>query len=48
LLAADEVFLTNAIQIMRWAQWYKGRQYGCAQTRKIFEAVSATIFDGLC
>lgn len=48
LLAADEVFLTNAVQIIRWVEWYKGKQYGCTQTRKIFDAVSATIFRGLC
>lgn len=48
LLAADEVFLTNAIQIIRWVEGYKGRQYVCRETRKIFDAVSATIFHGLC
>jgi branched-chain amino acid aminotransferase len=46
LLAADEVFLTNAIQIIRWVSTYKGVQYTCTQTRKIFDAVSATIFHG--
>lgn len=47
LLAADEVFLTNAIQIIRWVEYYKNRQYDCTQARKIFEAVTATIFRGL-
>lgn len=48
LLAADEVFLTNAIQIMRWVQSYKEANYTCTQTRKLFDAVSATVFQGLC
>jgi branched-chain amino acid aminotransferase len=48
LLAADEVFLTNAIQIIRWVKAYKQKQYTFTQTRKLFEAVSATIFRGLC
>jgi len=48
LLAADEVFLTNAIQIIRWVEYYKGTQFGFTQTRRIFDAVSATIFRGHC
>ncbi|HVF96189.1 MAG TPA: aminotransferase class IV [Flavisolibacter sp.] len=48
LLAADEVFLTNAIQIIRWVKSYKSSAYGCEKTRQIFEAVSATIFSAPC
>jgi branched-chain amino acid aminotransferase len=48
LLTANEVFLTNAIQIIRWVKSYKQQQYTCTQTRKLFEVVSATIFRGLC
>lgn len=48
LMAADEVFLTNAIQIIRWVAYYKNSHYGCAHTRQLFEAVRATIFKGLC
>lgn len=48
LLQADEVFLTNAIQQMRWVEAYKGRTYTHTQTRVLFEAVTATIFRGLC
>ncbi len=44
LLAADEVFLTNAIQLLRWVKAYKNKTYTCGQTRRLFQAVSATIF----
>jgi branched-chain amino acid aminotransferase len=48
LLSADEVFLTNAVQIMRWVERYKDIRYTCSQTRQLFNAVSATIFQGYC
>jgi branched-chain amino acid aminotransferase len=48
LLRADEVFLTNAIQIIRWVKTYKEKQYACTQTRLLFDAVTATIFRGFC
>lgn len=48
LLSADEVFLTNAIQIIRWVERYKTARYGFTQTYLLFEAVKATIFSGLC
>lgn len=48
LLTADEVFLTNAIQILRWVKRYKTATYGCAKTKEIFAAVSATIFSPSC
>lgn len=48
LLSADEVFLTNAIQIIRWVKTYKQRQYEHTETRRIFNAVSATIFGSVC
>lgn len=48
LLAAEEVFLTNAIQMIRWVSGYKEGSYTCLQTRQIFEAVSATISRSLC
>ena len=48
LLAADEVFLTNAIQMIRWVASYKNASYDCRQTRLLFEAVRTTIFHGLC
>jgi branched-chain amino acid aminotransferase len=44
LLTAEEVFLTNAIQIIRWAKQYKQVGYTCTQTRKLFDVVRATIF----
>ena len=44
LLHADEVFLTNAIHIIRWVRQYKERPYTNVITRQIFEAVTATIF----
>lgn len=48
LLAADEVFLTNAIQLIRWVATYKNVSYRFAQTRLLFEAVHTTIYHGLC
>jgi len=48
LLAADEVFLTNAIQIIRWVKTYREQTYAHEKTRKIFDAVSATIFAHSC
>jgi branched-chain amino acid aminotransferase len=44
LLAADEVFLTNAIQVIRWVRSYKTAGFECTQTRKIFEAVATALF----
>ncbi|GAA4732545.1 aminotransferase class IV [Flavisolibacter ginsenosidimutans] len=44
LLRAGEVFLTNAIQIIRWVNRYKQATYSCEKTRKIFDAVAARIF----
>jgi branched-chain amino acid aminotransferase len=44
LLAADEVFLTNAIQVIRWVKQYKHKNYQCASTRKIYAAIAAIIF----
>jgi branched-chain amino acid aminotransferase len=44
LADADEVFLTNAIQIVRWVRRYKQKEYTCAVTHKIFEAVSEAVF----
>lgn len=48
LMAADEVFLTNAIQIIRWVACYKNAHYSYTHTRQVFEAVRATIFKGFC
>lgn len=48
VIAADEVFLTNAIQLIRWVARFKDSEYGCAQTQQLFAAVKATIFRGLC
>lgn len=47
LLGADEVFLTNAIQIIRGVRRYKTTTYDCSQTLKLFEAVSAVLFRDL-
>lgn len=48
LLTAEEVFLTNAIQIIRWVKQYKTTLYGCGKTKEVFNAVSATIFPDSC
>ena len=44
LIDADEVFLTNAIQIIRWVKQYKESIYCCNHTKKIFEAVAGVLF----
>jgi len=44
LLQADEVFLTNAILVIRWVKQYKDRQYNSLLTRKIFDALCTTIY----
>jgi branched-chain amino acid aminotransferase len=44
LLDADEVFLTNAIQIIRWVKEYRQVAYTSEKTKKIFKAVSAIVF----
>ncbi|NTS42816.1 aminotransferase class IV [Flavisolibacter sp. BT320] len=44
LLSADEVFLTNAIQVIRWVRQYKNAVYTCTETKRIFEAVSKILF----
>lgn len=48
LLAADEVFLSNAIQVIRWVKSYRQRTFANTHTRKIFDEVSATIFSSSC
>ncbi len=48
LATANEVFLTNAIQIIRWVKSYNDRRYDFTQTRKIFDEVQATIFNSHC
>lgn len=44
LMQANEVFLTNAIQMIRWVKSYKEQSYTCEITKKIFDAVATTIF----
>jgi branched-chain amino acid aminotransferase len=44
LASADEAFLTNAIQIIRWVKSYNDSRYDFVQTRRIFDGVTATIF----
>lgn len=48
LAAADEVFLTNAVRMVRWVKCYGEVSYANRQTKKIFDAVKATIFDAFC
>lgn len=39
LLAADEFFLTNAVQGIRWVEEMDGIRFDCQKTKKIFEAL---------
>ncbi|WP_132055897.1 aminotransferase class IV [Pseudocnuella soli] len=41
LLAADEVFLTNAIQGIRWVSHYQGKEYGNAFTKSLYKQLLA-------
>lgn len=41
LLAADEMFLTNAIQGIRWVSHFKGKEYGNAFTKGLYEQLLA-------
>jgi branched-chain amino acid aminotransferase len=43
LLAADEVFCTNAIQGIRWVQNFGDKLYTCDQTRQIYNLIASTI-----
>ena len=43
---ADEIFLTNAIQIVRWVKQYKSANYTFTETKKIFEAVASMCLSG--
>lgn len=43
LLEADECFLTNAIQGIRWVNRYRDKQFASFQSRKIFETIYSTI-----
>ena len=41
LLAADEMFLTNAIQGIRWVSHFEGKEYGNAFTKGLYEQLLA-------
>ncbi len=43
LLHADEVFLTNAIQGIRWVRTFKGNQYGSEKTIEFYKQHLSTI-----
>lgn len=43
LLAADEVFLTNALYGLRWVKQYGNKVYGHSLSRRIYDEVIATI-----
>ncbi len=44
LYAADEIFLTNAIQGIRWVSSYKSKRYYCETTKKLIDLVNNSIF----
>jgi branched-chain amino acid aminotransferase len=44
LLNADEVFLTNAIQGIRWVQRFKEKEYGFEKTFNIYRRSLSTIY----
>ncbi|OLY93615.1 branched-chain amino acid aminotransferase [Cnuella takakiae] len=44
LLQADEIFMTNAIQGIRWVQYFEGREYGNDLSRQLYSHLLATIY----
>ena len=40
LLAADEVFLTNAISGVKWIKSYRGKSYGCEQANQMISILN--------
>ena len=44
LSVADEVFLSNAIQGIKWVKEFKGKEYGNVQTKQIYNEFVKTIF----
>ena len=46
LLAADELFLTNSIQPVRWVKRFGEREYGNEKVKEIFQFINANIHTG--
>lgn len=46
ILAADEVFLTNAVRGIRWVRQCEGKVYENTETRKLHELMVAHLADG--
>lgn len=44
LFQADEIFLTNAIQGIRWVHDFEGREYGNDLSRQLYQKLLATIY----
>lgn len=41
---ADEIFVTNAIEGLRWTSTYKQKQYGHEECKKIYQLLFSTIY----
>jgi branched-chain amino acid aminotransferase len=46
LLAADELFLTNSIQPVRWVKGFGEKEYGNEKVKEIFQFINSNIYTG--
>jgi branched-chain amino acid aminotransferase len=45
LYAADEVFLTNSIQDIRWVQYFREKEYGSIRTQRLYNRLFPALYE---